>query len=58
MTKFLKNAMLQEVYDWQTIYKTVLEKAFSIISLAFLSFLVLVLKNFVNDPSERGNFFP
>jgi hypothetical protein len=53
MTKFLKNAMLQEVYDWQKIYKTVLEKAFSIISLAFLSFLVLVSKNFVNDPSER-----
>jgi hypothetical protein len=41
------------VLDWQNIYKIVLEKAFFIILWRFYLFLVLVLKNLKNGPSER-----
>jgi hypothetical protein len=52
LTKILKIAMLLAVLDWQKIYKTVLEKAFSFILWCSV-FLVLVSKNLENGPSER-----
>jgi hypothetical protein len=53
LTKVLKTAMLHVVLDWQNIYKIVLEKAFFFILWRFYLFLVLVLKNLKNGPSER-----
>jgi hypothetical protein len=53
VTTFLKIPVLYVVLDWQEIYKTVIEKAFVFILLHFYLFLVLLLKNLKNGPSER-----
>jgi hypothetical protein len=44
--------MLHVVLDWQKIYKIVLEKAFFFILWRFYLFLVFLLKNLKNGPSE------
>ncbi len=53
LTKFLKIDLLHVVFDWQNIYKTILEKAFFLIFWCFYLFSAFVLINFKNGPSER-----
>ncbi len=53
LTKSLKIALLHVVFEWQKIYKTILEKAFFLIFLCFYLFSTFVLINFKIGPSER-----
>jgi hypothetical protein len=48
--------MLHVVFDWQNIYKIVLEKAFFFILWRFYLLFVLLSKNFKND-LLRGEIF-
>jgi hypothetical protein len=58
LTNFFIIAMLHVVFNWQKMYKTVLEKAFFFFLWLSIFLMVLALKNLENGLLRKENILP